>query len=202
MTDGFDFPCFDLVQALINAGQLLPVDGQKATALGDLGHGLQGLYVQRLLTHGGRVADRDRVNGDAPIPRHFGGLGGWNRAAGIVAIGQGDEGLRRGFAALEQLDAQPDGIAEGCAGSCHPNGGLVEQLAAKIQIGHERHLQERRRAEDDQTDPVPLAPGEKLSQHLLDGRQPVDRLAAHVREILLLHGARQIHQQQQIARGN
>ena len=180
MTDGLDLPRFDLVQPLVDPCHFLAIHGQKVFALGHLSDVPQGLLVERLFAYGGRVSDRDRVDRDAAIAGHLRCLGGRYRAAGVVAVGQGDDGFRRNLALVEQLDAQPDRVAKGRARPRHPHGGFVEQLAAELQIGRERHLQERSRTEYDQTDTVALPLRKKLAQHFLDGRQPIDRLAGRV----------------------
>ena len=80
------------------------------------------------------------------------GLIGGDLAAGVVAVGQGDQDPLGGVGAAEEGDGQADRVAQGGLGAGHADPGLGQQFAASVQVLGERHLDERGAAEDDQAD--------------------------------------------------
>ena len=118
---------------------------------------------------------------------------------GVVAVGQRDDRLRLDRALVEERDAEADRIAEGRARPGHADDGLAEQRAAQPEIGRERDEREWRVAEYDHADAIALSPCEEVVEHFLYRRQPIDGLARLIDEVLGVHRAREIDEEEQIA---
>ena len=82
--------------------------------------------------------------------------------------------LRRHGRAREQVDAEADRIAQRGARAGHADLHLLHQPAAELQVGGERDEAVGRIAEHHDADPVALALGEELVEHLLHRGEAVD----------------------------
>ena len=117
------------------------------------------------------------MDADAALGGDAGGFDRRHLALGVVAVGQRDDGLRRGIAFVEEADTEADRVAEGSPRSGHADGGFLQQLARQAEVGRERRLQEGRVTEDHQPDAITLAARQEVAEHLLHGGEPVDRFA-------------------------
>ena len=127
------------------------------------------------------------------------GLGRWDLARGVVAVGQRDHYAVFHLAAFKQGDAETDGVAKGSAWAGHANGGLFEQHPTGVEVLGKGHLDEGCVAKDDQADTIAFAAGQKIIEDLLDRGQTINLFTCGIGEVFGLHRAREIDQQQQIA---
>ena len=201
MADRFHRDRLKAIQVVVNGGKLGAVARFEELAARGLRDGLQGGFVDFFLPDRGRVTDRDGMDRDAAVLRHAGGLVRGHSAGGVVAVGQGDHRLGRQFAVFEERDAEPHGIAEGGARARHAHLSLVEQLPAKLEVGGEGGLHEGRIAEYHQADPVALAFDQEIIEDLLDDRKAIHALSGSTGEVLVLHRAGEVDQQQEVAGG-
>ena len=160
----------------------------KIAAPRGIGNRLQHELVQRLFTGTRRITNSDGMDHHLPVTGDLRRAHRRHLAAGVVAVGEQDHQTFRHLAALKQGDRQADGITKHGLGSRHAHRGLIQHLLHHSVVRGKRQLHEGGRAEHDQSDAVVFAPRQKALQDLL-----------HCRQVLVIHGTRQVDGQQQVA---
>lgn len=128
-------------------------------------------------------------------------LSGGNFAGGIGAIGEQDHNALVLGPVSQPLGCQTHRVANGGGAPGHTKTRFVHQGSYGFKIEGEGSLHVGLGTEQDQTEPVTLAAGDKVIQYPLDRLQAVNTPALKD-HVLFIHAGGDVHNQHQITAGN
>ena len=197
---GVDLGGGRLIDTLVDRGQcifILGIEEFAAGAPGDIG---QQAEVHPVFPRGLRVANADGVDFHA-IALGDGRCVDRRHAAGcVVAIGEQNQNTFFDTARFKGVNGQADGIAQRCLRPRHGDGHQVHQGACGGEIPGERQLYIGFVTKHDQAHAVGLALGDERLDYLLHGPVTGNGLAVAPGEIPVVHGAREVNGEHDVAR--
>jgi len=177
----------DPIELTIDPFELFSVQREIRLATGRRRNGLEVVHIDDIVASGIGVPDPHGVDGDAPLRRDFGRFGRRHLATRVVSVRQQYQNAFFRLSGVEELDGETNGFTNGRTGSDHAYPRLSQKLTADLMVQCERDLKVSRVAKNNQSNAVPLPPGDKLIQDELDGFQPVDAIALGIREVSSFH---------------